>query len=268
MLGYFAMRVLLVGWLLGLLCGCSADGGSETADGSGGSAGAAGSGGVGLAGSGGAGASGGGAASGGGGASGGAGGHGAGGSSGSGGLGGAAGTGGGSGGLAGAGGSGGSGGGCTDPGPEPNDSIVLAIPACGTPACEIGDCNDQGSSGYGGPKPTIQGVVSKVDSDHFRFDGQDKLGLCQVDPAAKTKDSGFRLCLFVKCVEGATKVSACPGGLAVDTSGAPGCCTYAPGEVKIDYDCSGSIKDDDSARVVVRIDKATACTPYSVDYHF
>ncbi|MDP2322986.1 MAG: hypothetical protein Q8N51_03040, partial [Gammaproteobacteria bacterium] len=131
-----------------------------------------------------------------------------------------------------------------------------------------GDCNGDGSKGYGGPKPTIVGVVSSADSDHFRFDGKDGLGFCQVDPAAKTKDSGFRLCIFVQCKHGATKVSACPGGLAVETSGAPGCCVNTPGEAKIDYDCSGSINDDDSARIVVRMDQATACTPYAVDYHF
>jgi hypothetical protein len=145
---------------------------------------------------------------------------------------------------------------------------VLAIPACGTPACDIGDCNDEGSKGYGGPQPSITGVVHATDTDHFRFDGVDKLGLCQVDATAKTKDSGFRLCVFASCKKGATKVVACPGGVAVDTAGSPGCCAYAPKEVKIDFDCTGSINDDDSARITVRIDEATACTPYTVDYHF
>ncbi|MFO0571779.1 MAG: hypothetical protein U0263_39505 [Polyangiaceae bacterium] len=164
--------------------------------------------------------------------------------------------------------SGGSGGGCVDPGPEPNDSLILAISACGVPTCDIGDCNNDGSKGYSGSHPSISGVIGPNDSDHFRFDGKDKLGLCQVDATAKTKDSGFRLCIFAACAAGATKVSACPGGLATETEGAPGCCVYAPNEVKITYDCSGSPSDDDSARITVRVDEATSCKPYVVDYHF
>jgi len=243
-----------------LLAACSADGESATDPaGSGGVASTGGSGGGGA-----------------GGASGSAGttGFGGGGTSASGGAGGGAaaagvgGAGGASGGAGGAAGVGGSAGGCVDPGPEPNDSLVLATPACGTPICELGDCDKDGSTGYGGDKPSIKGVVQAGDLDHFRFDGKDNFGLCQVNAAAKTQDSGFRLCLFVSCKLGASKVTACPGGLAVDTAGAPGCCVYTPKEVNITYDCTGSPSDDDSARITIRVDEATACTPYTIDYHF
>jgi hypothetical protein len=149
---------------------------------------------------------------------------------------------------------------CEDPGPEPNDSIVLATSACGVPTCELGDCDSDGSQGYGGKRPPITGVVGPGDSDNY--------GLCWVDPAAKTEQYGFRLCMFVACVKGASQVSACPNGLALDQEGAPGCCITAPGEVSITYDCVGSLNDEDSARIVVRVDEATACTPYSIDYHF
>ncbi|MBK7581752.1 MAG: hypothetical protein IPI67_16280 [Myxococcales bacterium] len=173
-----------------------------------------------------------------------------------------------SGGTGGVGGSAGTGGGCVDPGPEPNDSIVLATPACGVPTCEVTDCDNTGSTSFGGPKPSIKGVTGPGDPDHFRFDGKDGFGLCSVNAEAQTKDVGFRLCLFVGCKVGATKVTACPGGLAADTQGAPGCCVQAPGIAKITYDCTGSPSDDDSARITVRVDEASVCTPYVVDYHF
>jgi hypothetical protein len=156
---------------------------------------------------------------------------------------------------------------CTDPGAEPNNSVVFAVPACPLP-CELDECDDQGSTGYGGPKPSLTGVTGPGDPDNFKFDGIDDLGLCVVDVGAKTEDSGFRLCVFASCKAGATSFGSCTGGTQEEIDGVTGCCTTAPGEVEIDYDCTGTPTDNDSATGIVRVDSATACTPYTVDYHF
>lgn len=244
------MRRSVLAWPLVmalLVSGCGDDGDSETA-GSGGSAGTGG--GAGAAGSGGGGAGG------------------------SAGLAGSAGT-AGSGGGAGASGAGGSagasgagGGSCSDPGPEPNDSEVLASPACGSPPCVAGDCDDEGSTGYGGTLAPAGGVIGPGEVDYLKYDGKDELGLCQVNATAKTADSGFRLCLFVSCDAG-TKLNGCTQG-TVDQSptGIPGCCVTAPGTVEANHDCGGTVTDNDSAHVFLRVDQATACTPYAIDYHF
>lgn len=187
--------------------------------------------------------------------------------------GGSGGVGGGVGGVAGASGaagsaSGGTGGNnCTDPGPEPNNSVVFAVPACPLP-CELDECDDQGSTGYGGPKASLTGVTGPNDADNFKFDGIDDLGLCVVGVGAKTEDTGFRLCVFASCKTGATNFVGCTGGTQEEVDGVTGCCTAAPGDVDIDYDCTGTPTDNDSATGIVRVDSATACTPYVVDYHF
>ncbi|MBX3129457.1 MAG: hypothetical protein KF718_22250 [Polyangiaceae bacterium] len=173
---------------------------------------------------------------------------------------------GGQGGSAGAAGSGGSQ--CADPGPEPNDSIALASPACGTFPCVVTDCDNTGSTGYGGSLAPIAGVIGPGDVDFFRYDGEDKVGLCTVNAAARTTDTGFRLCLFPSC-PAATKLNGCKKGALVTVAGGlQGCCVQAPGEVEADHDCTASTTDDDSAEVFVRIDEASECAPYAVDYHF
>lgn len=156
---------------------------------------------------------------------------------------------------------------CTDPGPEPNNSVVFATAACPLP-CEVGECDDEGSTGFGGPIASLTGVTGPNDADNFKFDGIDDLGLCLVDVGAKTEDSGFRLCVFATCKMGATSFNSCTGGTQEEIDGVTGCCTDAPGEVEIDYDCTGTPTDNDSATGVVRVDSATACTPYVVDFHF
>jgi hypothetical protein len=156
---------------------------------------------------------------------------------------------------------------CTDPGPEPNDSVVFAVPACPLP-CELDECNDEGSTGYGGVIASLTGVTGPGDADNFKFDGIDDVGLCLVDVGAKTEDSGFRLCVFASCKQGATSFGSCKGGTQEEIDGVTGCCTTAPGEVSIDYDCTSTPTDNDSATGIVRVDSATACTPYIVDFHF
>jgi hypothetical protein len=220
--------------------GCGDDGEGETANAGGASGAAAGAGSAGEAG---------------------------GGSSGSGGSGGTAATGGGSG-VGGASGSGVGGSACDDPGPEPNDSEALASPACGAPPCTVGDCDSDGSTGFGGKLAPATGVIGAGEVDFFKFDGEDKLTGCKVNPTLETADPGFRLCMFVSCAAG-TKLANCKQGtLTKSPTGIPGCCTTAPGRVEAEHDCSSTLGDDDSAHVFIRVDEATVCTSYTVDYHF
>lgn len=232
-----AVGLALFGTLAAAACsaedgGESATGGSAGSGGSGADAGSSGS--AGDAGTGGTGAS-----------------------SGMGGTGGSAGT-GGSGGTGGGSGSGGTGGGCNDPGPEPNDTLPQATPTCDTPPCEIGDCDGNGDS--------VSGVAGPGDVDFFAFKGNDNVG-CQVNATATTADSGFRLCVFVQCEGGATtELDSCTSGTLTDgPNGYKGCCTTAPGSAEAAHNCSGL---DESAGVYIRIDEATACTPYVVDFHY
>ncbi|MEZ4224932.1 MAG: hypothetical protein R3B13_28525 [Polyangiaceae bacterium] len=166
-------------------------------------------------------------------------------------------------------GSSGSGGGnsCNDPGPEPNDSPALATPTCGTPPCDVGQCNDDGSPGYGGKLVAITGTAGPGDTDVFRYDGKDTIGLCKVDAAAKTTDSGFRLCIFPSC-QAATVLEGCTSGSMVDMNGLKGCCINAPGEAAAAHHCEGTSTGNDSAEVYVQIDQANSCVNYTVDYHF
>ena len=180
-------------------------------------------------------------------------------------TGGSAGASGASGGSAGAGTGGNS---CNDPGPEPNDSIPLASPACGAFPCEAEDCDDTGSTGYKGKLAPIMGTAGPGDVDYHRFDGKDKLGFCQVNAAAKTDDSGFKLCIFPSC-PAATVLQGCKSGTVESIQGGlKGCCITAPGEVEADHDCTGTPTDNDSAEVFVRVTEANACTTYTIDYHF
>ncbi len=167
-----------------------------------------------------------------------------------------------------AGGAGGkAGGACDDDGPEPNDSEALASPACGAP-CEIGDKDTDGSAAYGGSHKSISGTAVPGDTDYFVFHGKDALGN-QVDPSAKTGQSGFRLCVFTSCSTGTTDSFKCTAGTQVTSPGGlDGCCATAPAEVRSDHDCKGSLTDDDSAEVLIRIDQANACVDYLVDFHF
>lgn len=162
----------------------------------------------------------------------------------------------------------GAGGGCVDTGVEPNDSEALATPACGAAPCEVGDKDSDGSAAYGGSHTSIAGTVGAGDGDYFFFQGKDNLGNV-VDPAAKTDQGGFTLCIFTTCDSGETQSFKCTAGTPTKSPGGlSGCCVQAPGEVHSDHDCKGSILDDDAAKVIIRIDQANACTPYLVDYHF
>jgi hypothetical protein len=182
------------------------------------------------------------------------------GSSGSGGGGGAAGSGdsGGSGGSAASGGSGGDPN-CNDPGPEPNDTVPKATPVCASPPCEIGCSNSAGGS--------VTGVLSSGDVDLHTYYGTDSI-TCIVNATTSTEDSGFRLCMFVRCKDGQdATIKSCKDGSTQETGpdGMVGCCAPAPTSFEIDHDCPGT---DEASAVYLRVDEATACIGYTVDYHY
>ncbi len=172
-------------------------------------------------------------------------------------------------GAAGTAGAAGAGGSCFDPGPEPNNNQPLASPACGTTPCDVTDCDSTGSLYFGGPLDPALGTLSPGDVDWFHFHGKDTVGICQVDVTADTPDSGFRLCAFVACDVSTTQNVTCTTGTpATSPIGQKGCCIDAPGTLEVAHDCGSSATDDDSATVYLRVDQATMCTDYLVDYHF
>ncbi|MEZ4224685.1 MAG: hypothetical protein R3B13_27285 [Polyangiaceae bacterium] len=166
---------------------------------------------------------------------------------------------GGAGGLAGGAGSGGTTG-CNDPGPEPNDTLPKATPVCSSPPCELSCKDDQGG--------TLTGVAAPGDVDLFTYFGNDTI-TCSVNPYAKTDDSGFRLCMWAQCADGKdTTIKTCGSGTATDgPGGLKGCCAQAPVALEIEHDCPG-LTDNDSGAIYIQIDQASACTSYTVDYHF
>jgi hypothetical protein len=183
-------------------------------------------------------------------------------SGGSGGSGGGSGASGGSGGSGGSGASGGSGGStCNDPGPEPNDTAASATVGCDPAPCNVGCSNSNVKS--------ATGVLDSGDVDYVSFVGEDSLS-CTVGATAMTQDSGFRLCLFVACKDGAeTTLNGCgaDGVQENGPSGYVGCCATAPATVDVDHDCPG-FTDDDSGDNLIRVDQANSCTGYTVDFHW
>jgi hypothetical protein len=169
------------------------------------------------------------------------------------------GTGGGTGG-GGTGGGGTGGGTCSDPGPEPNDTIPKATPVCSSVPCEL-SCSDT-------PLGTLSGVAAPGDVDLFTYFGKDTV-TCSVNPYAKTDDSGFRLCMWAQCADGkATTIKTCGKGTATDgPGGLKGCCAQAPVELEIEHDCPG-ITDNDSGGIYMQVDQSTTCASYTIDYHF
>jgi hypothetical protein len=153
---------------------------------------------------------------------------------------------------------------------EPNNSTALAAAACTPAPCEISGTDTDGSVGYKGKKPAIVGTVSPGDTDYFRFKGKDTT-FSVTDPSAKTDTGGIKLCIFTACPD-KTQDHECTskGSLYEENeAGLPGCCVEGPGEVKSDHDCAGSVTDDDSAEIYIRVTATqNACIDYSVDFHF
>lgn len=157
----------------------------------------------------------------------------------------------GTGGYGGSGGSGGTGGtaGSCSTSYEPNDSDSTAY-SFGT----IGDCDAEGGN-------LTAALSSAGDQDFYTFDGTD--GFCVVDPTAYVS-APVRLCMFASCNSGGS-ISCIKGASSISSSGMQGCCVPSGGEVELVTNCSGSADD---AKVVVRVDQANQCTPYTLNYHF
>jgi hypothetical protein len=168
-----------------------------------------------------------------------------------------------------AGGTGGSTTGCNDTGPgEPTNNSESG-------AVSLPNLSDSDPSTY----PQITGTIGgSSDVDWYTYTGSDDSSiLALVDPyVAFPTDLGLRLCTYFECLAFTTLIT-CPSGTTSSTSpaGRPGCC--ATGNTTaftvIDAYCGvTSGVNDDSMRVFVRVDgpnlTASACTSYTVKYHF
>jgi hypothetical protein len=166
---------------------------------------------------------------------------------GAGGLGGSSGSSGGSAGTGG--GTGAAGGSCTDVGYEPNETEATA-----TDLGTINDCDGSGSS-----------VAARLDGasdvDFYKFRGTDRIG-CYVDPTAET-GARVRICVFANC-PGANVTCKEQSTPATSPAGYKGCCKDQGGKVVADLTCSSG----DNADVYIRLDRATECTSYVVNYHY
>ncbi len=147
---------------------------------------------------------------------------------------------------------------CTDPGPEPNDTISQAAPACSKSPCNTSDCNALGGG-------TVSGVIQPGDTDYFTYSGIDDI--CKAQPKVSTQSSGIRTCVFAKCKDGSSAYKGCAKGVLGTSGSLKGCCRSTPGDVELEIDCPGL---NDSATVYTRITgtNANACTSYSFDYDF
>jgi hypothetical protein len=121
--------------------------------------------------------------------------------------------------------------------------------------------------------PQIAGVIyGSADVDWYTYTGSD-VALAIVDPYVAFPPD-LRVCSYFECVAGTTSVT-CPNGTTSDRSGAgkSGCCP-GPGYLSytaIDVYC-GTVDTDENMRVFIRVDgpglSASACVPYTVDYHY
>ncbi len=160
-------------------------------------------------------------------------------------------------------GSGGAGGAaeCLDIGlGEPNESESQAFELKNG---AITECNDQGG--------TLKGIIASGDTDWFRYEGDDGLGLCVVDPSRTLSpdDQGLRVCVYPECFAGGTKFT-CPSPTTPDTSPSlrPGCC-HNQGFTITNLNCPGF---DEHVTVYIRVDhpnaNASTCVSYELGYHF
>ncbi len=147
---------------------------------------------------------------------------------------------------------------CSDPGPEPNNTLASASSACPTSVCSINDCDVSGSS--------VSGVIKPGgDADFFKFSGTD--GVCVVGPGISTTTAGIQACVFAQCADASDGFKSCTQGTQATEGTLKGCCTSTAGSAEINLDCASWT---DSATVYVRVKgtSTTACTPYDVAYHY
>lgn len=120
------------------------------------------------------------------------------------------------------------------------------------------------------PPHKILGILSSnKDVDAYKYLANDTTGHLTNLNAQLSALSG-KLCLFIACVGGTTKINKCDKGTsATDAAGRPGCC--AAKDVAIDYNCTGFGQIDDSIQVYTEVRpeaNTPACMDYLVEYNF
>jgi hypothetical protein len=119
-------------------------------------------------------------------------------------------------------------------------------------------------------KVTVNGVIRGLaDTDMYRVSLADK-ALCRQNSVFKLDGQGLEFCVFVQCkVNGATTdVKSCGGGVKRDSAiGLHGCCAGTPSELKLDWNCTGTI--DEQSDVYFRVTPTqNVCQRYSLTYNF
>lgn len=120
------------------------------------------------------------------------------------------------------------------------------------------------------PPHKVQGILSSnKDTDAYKFLANDTTGHVTNLNAQLSALSG-KLCLFIKCVGGTTKINSCTKGTAAtDAAGRAGCCDAK--NVAIDHNCTGFGQIDDSIQVYMEVRpeaNTPACMDYLVEYNF
>ena len=120
------------------------------------------------------------------------------------------------------------------------------------------------------PPHKIRGILSdNKDVDAYKYLATDSNGHVTNLNAQLSALSG-KVCLFIACVGGTTKLNGCDKGTeAKDASNRPGCCDAK--SVALDYNCTGFGQFDDSIQVYTEVRpeaNTPACMDYLVEYNF
>mgnify|MGYP003592663113 CR=1 FL=1 len=164
---------------------------------------------------------------------------------------------------------------------KPEDSGVGPQPDGGN---DLSGCLDPGDPGGTEPtskllpntddcdknKATVKGVIRGLaDTDMYRLTLADKT-FCRQDSSFKLDGPALEFCAFIQCkVNGAnTEIESCGGGIKKDSDiGLHGCCAGSPTEVKVTWNCTGTI--DEQSDVYFRVKPTqNVCTAYTLTYNF
>jgi hypothetical protein len=119
-------------------------------------------------------------------------------------------------------------------------------------------------------KATVNGVVRGIaDTDMYRVTLADKT-LCRQDGVFKLDGQALEFCVFIQCKSNGstTDVKSCGGGVKKDSDiGLHGCCAGTPSEIKVDWNCTGTI--DEASDVYFRVKPTqNVCQRYTMTYNF
>ncbi len=163
----------------------------------------------------------------------------------------------------------------------PEDAGVGPAPDSGNDLSGCLDPNDPG-----GTEPTskllpntddcdksravVNGVIrGQADTDMYRLTLADKT-LCRQDAVFKLDGPALEFCAFIQCkVNGSTtEVTNCGGGIKKDSDvGLHGCCAGSPTELKVEWNCTGTI--DEQSDIYFRVKPTqNVCTKYTLTYNF